>query len=80
MSKPIEPLTCTLDRFENGHAVLLFDFSANNKQEFIIPKRYLPKKIKEKDVLHLELFSETEAISRQKNLAKKILEEILKNE
>ena len=74
------PLTCTLDRFENGQAVLLFKFSKNNYSELIIPKRYLPKKIKEGEVLHLEIYSEKEAEERQKNIARKILEEILAGE
>ncbi len=72
-----ENLTCVVDRFENGQAVLIFSLNSD-KQEFILPKRYLPKKAKEGEILHLEMYLEKDAEERQRNLAKKILEEILK--
>lgn len=77
MSKNIEPLTCVLDRIEGNRAVLLFEFSKTEKEEFLIPKKYLPSSVKEGDVFHLEIFHSRDAEIRQKNLARKILEEIL---
>ena len=75
-----ESLTCSVDRFENGHAVLIFKFTQNNRAELVIPKRYLPRKIKEGDILSVEVYPEKEAKERQKNLASNILDEILKSE
>ncbi|MCL5795418.1 MAG: DUF3006 domain-containing protein [Patescibacteria group bacterium] len=80
MSKNIEPLICTLDRFENGQAVLIFQYSPSCKSELIMPRRYLPKKAKEGDIMHLDFYLEKEAAERQKNIASKILEEILNGE
>ena len=62
----------TLDRFEEGKAVLL-----GEHYEVIVPKRIVPKQIKEGDVLHLTLSSD-EAETRKRELsAKEILNEIL---
>lgn len=81
MSKPShQPLTATVDRFENGQAILRFDFSKNNQPELCVPKRYLPNRIEEGEVLHLDIYLEKDAAERQKNLAGKILEEILQGE
>lgn len=81
MSKPNhQPLTAILDRFEDGQAVLLFEFSRYNKKELLIPKRYLPKHVKEGDILYLEIYNGEAAAERRRNLARKILDEILSGE
>ena len=80
MSKNHQPLTCTLDRFEDGQAVLSFEFSPHNRRELVVPKRYLPKQIREGDVLYLEIYNNQAATERRKNLARSILEEILSGE
>lgn len=78
MPKNHEPLTCVLDRIEGDRAVLLFEFSDKKKEELMLPKKYLPSASKEGDVFHLEIFHSKDAGERQKNLARKMLEEILK--
>lgn len=78
-NKPTE-ITCTLDRFENSKAVLRFNFSDNDFQELIVAKRYLPKKVKEGSVLHLDFYLDEETEIRRQNLARQVLEEILKGE
>ncbi len=71
-------LTCVVDRFENYKVVLRFELSKDDNQELILAKRYLPKKCKEGDILSTEFTSEKQAKINRKNLAYKILEEILK--
>jgi len=78
MSKKDTELTCVLDRFENAKAILRFNFSNCDKQELVVAKRYLPSDIKEGDIIYLELFSDKKAEERRRNLAKQMLEEILK--
>lgn len=78
MSKKPTELTCVLDRFEDSKAVLRFDFSQGDRQELIVAKRFLPKNVKEGEIIHLEVFSSQEAKEHQTNLARKMLEEILK--
>lgn len=69
-------LSCTLDRFDNGQAVLEF----GNRQTLTIARRYLPKDAKEGLVLQVELLTDRLATKRRENLAKAILEEILNGE
>lgn len=80
MSKKTTNLTCVLDRFEDSQAVLKFDFSEENKQELVVAKRFLPKEAKEGDVFFIEIFSDKKAEERKRNLARFVLEEILKGE
>lgn len=79
-SKNTQPLTCVIDRFEDGQAVLIFEFSQNNRRELVVPRRYLPKNVQESDILHLEIYNEIDAKERNKNLARKVLEEILQGQ
>lgn len=72
------PLTCTLDHFENSKAVLVFKLSERDTQELHLASRYLPKDIKKGDTLYLEFSTEKETKEKQQNLARQILEEILK--
>ncbi len=77
MSRNHQPLTCVIDRIEGSEAVLIFEFSPNEKRELLLPKKYLPSRIKEGDILHLEIYHAKDAEERQRNLARKILDEIL---
>ena len=77
MTKKSIELTCILDRFENSHGVLRFDFSQNDQQELVVAKRYLPQDVKEGDIIYLDLFSDKKATERRQNLARQMLEEIL---
>jgi uncharacterized protein YqeY len=80
MSKKDTQLICMLDRFEDSKAVLRFDFSHDDRQELVIAKRFLPKNLKEGDFIYLEAFTSEAAHKRQNDLARKMLEEILKGE
>lgn len=78
MSRNIDDkLTCVLDRFENSHAVLLFKTNKSSSQQLMLAKRYLPKEVKEGDVLHIKILTDKQATLDQKQIAKNILEEIL---
>lgn len=68
-----EALQCSVDRFENGHAVL--DFGACGT--LTVARRHVPKNCKEGDSLLVELLTDEAATKRRKHLAKAILEEIL---
>lgn len=68
-----EPLTCTVDRIEQTKVVLEFD----NRQQLIVPKKYLPKKVTEGMVLQVEFLTDELAIKHRQNLARAVLEEIL---
>lgn len=79
MKKTSDDLTCILDRFENSHAVLLFELSKGKQQELILPKRYLPSDAKETDILHIKVYTDKLAQLDQKEIAKHMLNEILNN-
>ena len=68
-------LVCILERFEGHKAVLKF----SDKQTLIISRKFLAKDAKEGDVLNLEFLTDKQATARRKNLARAMLEEILKN-
>ncbi len=76
MAKSSVPLTATIDHFENGLAVLEFD----HNQTLTIPKKYLPKSASEGDVVQIEFLTDALATKRRENLARAMLEEILKDE
>lgn len=63
----------TLDRFEEGKAVLI-----GEKEEIIIPKKIIPKAIQEGDILHLTISSDEAETSKRESTAKELLNEILK--
>ena len=71
-----EKVTCIIDRIEDHQAVLRL----SDKQELIVKYRYLPKNAKEGDVLKLEFLSEKMATAKNENLARAMLDEILKGE
>lgn len=66
-------LQCTLDRFENGHAVL--DFGTYGT--LTVAKRYVPKDCKEGEAFLVEFLTSQAATRRRENLARAMLEEIL---
>lgn len=66
-------LLVTIDRFEGNQAVLEIE-----GQTLIIPCRYLPSKISEGDVLTIEFLTKELATKKREDLARAILEEILK--
>lgn len=73
MNRYSEALTCIIDRFESGKAVLKF----RDNQELVLPKRFLPSDCQEGDVLNVELLTQKATTARRENLAKAILKEIL---
>lgn len=73
MAKGNGELTCTIDRLENGQAVL--DFGSYGS--LTLAKKHLPKTAKEGDALTVELLTDQAATKRRENLARAILEEIL---
>ena len=73
MTEDTKTTIFTLDRFEEGKAVLI-----GEKEEIVISKKIIPKAIKEGDILHLTISSD-EAETKKKELsAKELLNEILK--
>lgn len=76
MKKTNDGVIATIDRFENGLAVLELD----HNQTLTVAKRNLPKGVKEGDVLEVEFLTNELATKRKANLAKAMLEEILKGE
>lgn len=71
-----EKLQCVIDRVEGHQAVLRFP----DKQELIVKYRYLPRNAKEGDVLSAEFLTEKLARAKKEDLAREMLNEILKTE
>lgn len=67
-------IRATIDRFEGEFAVLRFP----DGQKLNWPKDKLPKNLKEGAVLWLSLLEDKEAEKKQRELAKELLNEILK--
>jgi len=63
----------TLDRFENGSAVLIGE---HNK--IVVPKKLIPKSCSEGDIVHLTISSDEAETARREKTAKELLNEILK--
>lgn len=68
----IKTTVFTLDRFENGSAVLIGEHF-----EVIIPKKLVPKSCLEGGILHLTLSSDKAETEQRRKKAKEILNEIL---
>lgn len=64
----------TLDRFEEGKAVLV-----GEHYEVVVPKRIVPKNCHEGDIVHLTISSDQEETRKREQTAKEILNEILGN-
>lgn len=62
----------SIDRFENGSAVLIGEHN-----EIVVPKKLIPKACKEGDIVHLTISSDEAETSRREKTAKELLNEIL---
>ena len=65
----------TIDRFENGLAVLIGEHA-----EIVVPKKLIPKSSKEGDIVHLTISSDEAETERRQKRAKELLNEILNGE
>ena len=72
MSDDLKTTIFTIDRFENGSAVLIGEHS-----EIIVPKKLIPKSAKEGDIVHLTISSDEAETRRREKSAKELLNEIL---
>lgn len=64
----------TLDRFEEGKAVLIGEHF-----EVVVPKKLIPKKLNPSDIVHLTFSSDEAETRRREQSAKDILNELLKS-
>lgn len=62
----------TLDRFEEGKAILIGEHA-----EVIVSKKIIPKSVNEGDIVHLTLSSDEFETKKREKTAKEILNEIL---
>ncbi len=69
----LEKIECTLDRWINGRAVLVFQ----DGQEVTIARRFLPKTATEGQVFELQFLTQEAAANDREALARAILKEIL---
>ncbi len=70
--KKRQPFSLVVDRFENGHAVLLCGDSAVS-----VPRELLPDKCREGDVLGVDFYYLKDEKARRENIARALLSEIL---
>lgn len=64
----------TIDRFENGSAVLIGEHA-----EIVVPKKLIPKSCSEGDIIHLTISSDEAETNRREKSAKELLNQILNN-
>lgn len=76
MAREDSPLTVAIDRFEGHRAVLLFP----GNQTVSVSRRFVPKEAKEGDSLTVDLLTSEQTTKRQENLARAVLEEILRGQ
>lgn len=76
MSRAESPLIVTIDHFEGQHAILTFP----GHQTVSVSRRFVPKTAKEGDVLTVDLLTNEQQTKRQENLARAVLEEILRGQ
>lgn len=62
----------TLDRFENGTAVLIGEHN-----EIVVPKKLIPKSCGEGSIVHLTVSSDEAETNRRDKTAKELLNQIL---
>lgn len=67
--------SATIDRFEDDYAIL----RTEDKLEIQMPKSKIPKEAHEGSIIRFELFSDEEGTKRKEEVAKAILNEILKS-
>jgi hypothetical protein len=70
--KDIVSMEMILDRLEEENAVLISD-----KEQFIVPVKFLPKNISEGEVVNITFASNEAEKMKRENKAKEILNEIL---
>ena len=75
MTEETKTTIFTLDRFEEGEAVLI-----GEKSELIISKKLIPKNIREGDILHLTISSYEAETKKKESTAKELLNELLKGD
>lgn len=68
-----DSLVTTLDRWENGRAVLRLD----DGQEFSVARRFLPRGVGEGEHLEVHIYTEEMAAAETEDRARAILREIL---
>jgi len=73
--QPDEPICWVIEKFENGHAVL-----QGKAGRLIVPRGYLSTKVKAGDFVSADFYFLKDFAKRRKNLAKSLLEEILREE
>ncbi len=77
MSSP-DSIRGSIDRFEGNLAVIVLEEpEAVHGQTLRVPKKLLPKSVREGVVLELEFRTEAEATQAREVVARKLLEEIL---
>ena len=62
----------SIDRFENGSAVLIGEHN-----EIVVPKKLIPKTCTEGDIVHLTVSSDEAETDRREKTAKELLNQIL---
>lgn len=67
-------IKATINRFEGNYAILIL----NDKQRLNWPKKDLPHNISEGSVVWLSILANEKTIANQRQLAKEMLNEILK--
>ena len=68
--------SATIDRFEGDYAIL----RTEDKLEIQLPKSKLPKETREGSLVRFELYLDQRATQRKEEIAKAILNEILKSQ
>lgn len=71
--KKRQPFSLVVDRFENGSAVLLV-----GSLEVAVPRDLLPDKCREGDLLGVDFYYLRDEKKRRENIARALLEEILR--
>lgn len=76
-----EPIRATVDRFDNGVAVLVFDddlaLGRHAGQTLTVPRRTLPRGVHEGDVILFEPLTSQQSTENREQVARKLLEDIL---
>ena len=69
----MDALKLTLDRFENGKAVLKTD----DGETIVWPKNKLPENTRESAILYFTILNDKQAEKEKKEMAKEILNQLL---
>ena len=82
MKKP-QHLKCIIDKIEKHQVILRFRrslFGPYRGQQLIVGRRYLPKDIREGEVISVELLNDQMLTKNRREIAQDILKEILNGE